>query len=103
MEDNPVTQEKRHFGIRLLAGVFWLLLTMLLGLALVGGIVGGTVELNTTGMTFSEAYSVGQSAGGEASMQFMEAHSGKAILSLFISWLVLSFLGVYPWVSKYKK
>jgi len=104
MEDT-ITQEKRNVLVRIVVGVFWFILTLLLGLAITGAIVGGvsSSEINTAGMSISEAYAVGQQMGGNVTLEFMTNHSGKVILGLFIVWVSLSFLGVYPGVSKYKK
>lgn len=103
MDDHMNSLVKRNFSIRLIAGLFWLLITMLLGLAIVGAIIGLGSGPDTSGMSISDAVVAGQQAGSNAATSFMAAHMGKVIVGLFLLWLGLSFFSIYPGTSKYKK
>ena len=100
-----IEKEKRNIFIRICSSIFWLIITLFLTLAIVGGVIGATAGagLDTAKLSPAEAYDAGAKAGGEKTTAFMADNGGKVLLSGLGIWLVLSVTGIYPGVSKYKK
>lgn len=102
VEQNNKTQ--RNIFIRVLAAIFWLLLTILIVHMIVGGVVGGMSGSEVgAGKSIGDAYKAGAAAGQQASINFFNAHGGKVFLIELALWVGLLITGRYPWVSKYKQ
>ncbi len=97
-------KNKRNIIIRILAGIFWFLVTVFVGHFIIGGVIGGMAgaQISGTVMSVGEAAGAGAAAGQQASAQFMAVHGGKVFLIELIVWLGLLITGKYPWVSKIK-
>ena len=78
--NDQIEKIKRNLILRILAAIFWLLVTMLAINMLTGGIVGGMAGANVgTGMSMSEAFEAGAASGQQASTAFMNKHGGLAV------------------------
>ena len=96
----------RNIFIRIIAALFWFLVTIFIGHAIVGGVIGGMAGSEVSGgaaMSVGEAAGAGAAAGQQASAQFMQTHGGKVFLVELIFWLGMVITGKFPWVSKFKK
>lgn len=104
MADEENNTKKRNIFIRILCALGWLIVTIFLGHAVVGGIVGGLAGSSLEPPTsISEAYQAGAEAGRTAAQAFMVKHGGDLFLGEIIVWVGLVIFGVYPGTGKYKK
>ena len=105
MNNDSSARLKRNIFIRVFSGIFWLILTVFIIFSIAGAILGlidGT-ELFTAVMTVSETNNAWTPADGNVGTRFVAIHGGKVMLVCLVVWLLMSFFGIYPGVSKYKK
>ncbi len=102
---DPVDPPTRNLFLRILAAAFWFLFIFLMTSGLAGGIVGAMAgtDLNTAGMSASEAYKAGGDSGRTAASEFMTAYGPWINLAGLLIWLGLLIPGFLPGVSKHKK
>ena len=104
LSDKEPVGVKRSMVVRVIAAIFWFIVTVLIVHMIVGGVIGGMAGAEVApGKTISDSYNAGAVAGQQASMQFMNAHGGKVFLAECLLWLGLVITGKYPWVSKFKR
>ncbi len=97
-------RKQRNIAIRIISAIFWLLLTIFIGNLIVGGVIGGMAGSEVgAGKSMADAYNAGAVAGQQSVIKFMSDHGSKIFMLELIIWLVLSYTGKYPWVSKFKK
>lgn len=105
MNDNKTTRQERNIFIRIFSGIFWLVLTVIIVFVMSGaflGLIDGT-ELFTAIMSGSETENAGIPTDVNVGNRFVAIHGGKAMIVCLVVWLLLSFFGIFPGVSKYKK
>ena len=103
IDDSHSGQATRNIAIRVIAAVFWLLVTMLVVNMIVGGVVGAMAGAEAgAGQSIENAADAGARAGEQAAVEFMSNHGGKVLLFEIALWAGLVFTGKYPWVSKHK-
>ena len=92
-------EKKNERGLlkRVFISLLWLIPIVIVGHMLVGGIVGGIAGSGTG--DFNEGYGSGQ----QASLLFFAKYGNYVHGIEVLIWLVLSYFGILPGTSKYKK